>query len=54
MSSQAIPRETFQTLLHCALIAAAAIPVARAGGEPTVLVFCLIVAILRGLSRRRF
>ena len=41
-------------LFHYALIGAAAIPVARIGGEPTVLVFCVIAAVLTGLSRKRF
>ena len=47
-------RFDFQTIFHCVLIAAAAIPVARVGGEPTVLVFFAIAAALRALSRRRY
>ena len=41
-------------VIHYALIAAAALPVARIGGEPTVLVFCVIAVVLTGLSRKRY
>ncbi len=39
-------------LLNYALIPAAAIPVARVGGEPTVLVFLVIAAVL--FARKRY
>ena len=46
-------RTTTKTeLTHYALIGAAAIPIARVAGESTALIFCVIAAVLAGLSRK--
>jgi len=40
-------------LTHYALIGAAAFPIARVGGESTAFIFCVIAAVLGGLSRQK-